>query len=346
MALNIKRPNGTEDVTGKNIRKWHTVERTARDAAAEFGFHEIRIPTFENTELFQRSVGETTDVVQKEMYSVIAKETKFTLRPEGTAGTIRAMLQNGLLNEALPQKAFYILSCFRHERPQAGRLREFHQFGVEMAGSKLPSADADVILLAHTIISQLGIKNVELKINSIGCPKCRAEYHKALKAYFEKTESAGAYLIAEEYVRKIANFAENGRISTPDAYKNAKNGSRLPAFIEKNNARAGYTVCDHQSIFIRDGAHLNPYEKLAILATYTADVSFPSFAAEVQYHACFLTAPARIPVPFLGHSIYDSAIRADMTIDDCELEGPAPFHNLKSHWVRRQEQCHPEYANL
>lgn len=171
-------------------------------------------------------------------------------------------------------------------------------------------------------------------------------HHPALKAYFEKTESAGAYLIAEEYVRKIANFAENGRISTPDAYKNAKKGSRLPAFIEKNNARAGYTVCDHQSIFIRDGAHLNPYEKLAILATYTADVSFPSFAAEVQYHACFLTAPARIPVPFLGHSIYDSAIRADMTIDDCELEGPAPFHNLKSHWVRRQEQCHPEYANL
>ena len=171
-------------------------------------------------------------------------------------------------------------------------------------------------------------------------------HHPALKAYFEKTESAGAYLIAEEYVRKIAHFAENGRISTPDAYKNAKKGSRLPAFIEKNNARAGYTVCDHQSIFIRDGAHLNPYEKLAILATYTADVSFPSFAAEVQYHACFLTAPARIPVPFLGHSIYDSAIRADMTIDDCELEGLAPFHNLKSHWVRRQEQCHPEYANL
>lgn len=189
MALNIKRPNGTEDVTGKNICKWHTVERTAIDIAREFGFHEIRIPTFENTELFQRSVGETTDVVQKEMYSVIAKETKFTLRPEGTAGTIRAMLQNGMLNEALPQKAFYILSCFRHERPQAGRLREFHQFGVEMAGSSLPSADADVILMAHTIISQLGIENVELKINSIGCPKCRAEYHKALKAYFENRKN-------------------------------------------------------------------------------------------------------------------------------------------------------------
>ena len=185
MALNIKRPNGTEDIIPKNIHKWHTVERIARETAAGYCFKEIRIPTFENTELFQRSVGETTDVVQKEMYSVIAKETKFTLRPEGTAGTIRAMMQNGLLNEAMPQKVFYILSCFRHERPQAGRLREFHQFGVEMAGSTLPSADADVIAMANDIINNLGIKNVELKINSIGCPKCRAEYHKALREYFE-----------------------------------------------------------------------------------------------------------------------------------------------------------------
>ena len=185
MALNIKRPNGTEDVTPKNISKWHTVERIVRTAAAGFGFKEIRVPTFENTDLYTRSVGETTDVVQKEMYSVIAKDTKFTLRPEGTAGTIRAMMQNGLLNDAMPQKVFYILSCFRHERPQAGRLREFHQFGVEMAGSALPSADADVIALAYSIINELGLKNIQLKINSIGCPKCRAKYHEALKAYFE-----------------------------------------------------------------------------------------------------------------------------------------------------------------
>ena len=185
MALNIKRPNGTEDVIPKNINKWHTVENIAKDVASMYGFKEIRIPTFENTELFQRSVGETTDVVQKEMYTVIAKETKFTLRPEGTAGTIRAMMQNSLLNEAMPQKVFYILSCFRHERPQAGRLREFHQFGVEMAGSSLRSADADIISMANDIINMLEIKNVELRINSIGCPKCRAEYHKALKAYFE-----------------------------------------------------------------------------------------------------------------------------------------------------------------
>lgn len=189
MALLIKRPNGTEDVTPKNIAKWHTVEHVVKEVASCYGFKEIRIPTFENTELFQRSVGETTDVVQKEMYSVIAKETKFTLRPEGTAGTIRAMLQNGMLNDAMPQKAYYILSCFRHERPQAGRLREFHQFGLEMAGSAKPSADADIISLAYEIIKTLGIKNTELKINSIGCPECRAEYHKALKGFFEDRKS-------------------------------------------------------------------------------------------------------------------------------------------------------------
>ncbi|MDE6426488.1 MAG: histidine--tRNA ligase [Ruminococcus sp.] len=186
MALNIKRPNGTEDVLPQNVHKWHTVEKIARETAENFGFSEIRIPTFENTELFQRSVGETTDVVQKEMYTVMAKETKFTLRPEGTAGTIRAMLQNGLLNEALPQKVFYILSCFRHERPQAGRLREFHQFGLEMAGSSEPAADAEVISLAKHILDRLGLKNIELYINSIGCPECRAKYHQALRSYFEE----------------------------------------------------------------------------------------------------------------------------------------------------------------
>jgi len=126
MAMNIKRPNGTEDVLPKDVHKWLTVEKITRETAESFGFEEIRIPTFENTDLFMRSVGETTDVVQKEMYTVMAKETKFTLRPEGTAGTIRAMLQNGLLNEAMPQRVFYILSCFRHERPQAGRLHDFH----------------------------------------------------------------------------------------------------------------------------------------------------------------------------------------------------------------------------
>ena len=185
MANNIKRPNGTEDVLPKDIHKWYTVEKIARETAESYGFGELRFPTFENTDLFLRSVGETTDVVQKEMYTVKAKETEFTLRPEGTAGAIRAMLQNGMLNEALPQRIFYIISCFRHERPQAGRLREFHQFGLEMAGSPAPSADAEVISLAKNILDRLGLKNIELHINSIGCPTCRAKYHDALRAYFE-----------------------------------------------------------------------------------------------------------------------------------------------------------------
>ncbi len=185
MAINIKRPQGTEDVTPKQIYQWHTVERMIRDVAESYGFRETRIPTFENTDLFLRSVGETTDVVQKEMYTVKAKETEFTLRPEGTAGTIRSMLQNGMLNDALPQKVYYILSCFRHERPQAGRLREFHQFGVEMAGSQGPTSDAEVIALAKDILDRAGLKNIVLNLNSIGCPTCRTEYHKALKAFFE-----------------------------------------------------------------------------------------------------------------------------------------------------------------
>ena len=188
MALKITRPQGTEDITPKNISKWYTVETIARETAQSFGFREIRVPTFESTDLFLRSVGETTDVVQKEMYTVKAKETEFTLRPEGTAGTNRALLQNGMLNDALPQKVFYILSCFRHERPQAGRLREFHQFGLEMAGSASPAADAEVISLAKNLLDRLGLKNIALNINSIGCPKCRSEYHKALRSYFADRE--------------------------------------------------------------------------------------------------------------------------------------------------------------
>ena len=189
MANKFTRPQGTEDVTPKQIYKWHTVEKIARETAEAFGYQEIRVPTFEQTALFQRSVGETTDVVQKEMYTVVARETEFTLRPEGTAGTIRAMLQNGMLNDALPQKAFYILSCFRHERPQAGRLREFHQFGLEMAGSASPAADAEIISLAKQVLDRVVLKGIALNINSIGCPTCRAGYHQALRAYFADREA-------------------------------------------------------------------------------------------------------------------------------------------------------------
>lgn len=193
MSIIAKRPYGTKDVLPSEVFKWLTVERCAAETAECFGFREIRFPTFENTALFKRSVGDTTDVVQKEMYSVTAKSRingndgeEFTLRPEGTAGAARAAIENGLLKDALPQKVYYMISCFRHEKPQAGRLREFHQFGAEMYGSADACADAEVIALAKSLLSRLGLDNVELFINSIGCPKCRAEYHKALKEYFGK----------------------------------------------------------------------------------------------------------------------------------------------------------------
>ena len=196
MELIATKPKGTEDVVPSEAYKWHTVERCAAETAECFGFKEIRFPTFEKTALFKRSVGDTTDVVQKEMYSVTAKSPEngkdpddFTLRPEGTAGAARAAIENGILNDALPQKVYYIISCFRHEKNQKGRLREFHQFGAEMYGSADASADAEVIALAKSLLNRLGLEDVKLFINSIGCPKCRAEYHKALKNYFESRKN-------------------------------------------------------------------------------------------------------------------------------------------------------------
>ena len=185
MDLVVKRPKGTQDITPTEVYKWHTVEKIVSETAEMFGFKEIRMPTFEDTALFVRSVGDTTDVVQKEMYSVTAKgDAQFTLRPEGTAGAIRAMIENGVLNEGFPQKVYYVISCFRHEKPQSGRLREFHQFGCELVGTASPAADADLIALAKNVIDRAGLKNIELHINSIGCPECRAKYHAALKEYF------------------------------------------------------------------------------------------------------------------------------------------------------------------
>ena len=184
----LNRPKGTADILPSKSSEWQKLENFLHDTAGTFGFREIRVPTFEETELFSRGVGETTDVVQKEMYTVIGSKKNLTLRPEGTAGTIRALLENGLLNDALPQRVYYILSCFRHENVQKGRLREFHQFGVEMAGSAHPSADAEVISLAKQILDQLGLKGIALKINSIGCPVCRKKYQEALKHYFSGSQ--------------------------------------------------------------------------------------------------------------------------------------------------------------
>lgn len=185
MALITKAIKGTKDVLPKDVHKNQYIEATALDIASKFGYKEIRTPVFEHTELFQRGVGDTTDVVQKEMYTFDDKGGRsITLRPEGTAGAVRSYLENGLCNEALPQKVCYLISCYRYEKPQAGRLREFHQFGVECFGSSSPLADAEIIALAKSLFDTLGVKDLSLEINSIGCPTCRAEYHKALKEYF------------------------------------------------------------------------------------------------------------------------------------------------------------------
>ena len=185
MALITKAVKGTKDVLPGEVYKNQYIESTALDVAGRFGFKEIRTPVFEHTELFQRGVGDTTDVVQKEMYTFDDKGGRsITLRPEGTAGAARSFLENGLCNETLPQKVCYLTSCYRYEKPQAGRLREFHQFGVECFGAQSPLADAEIISLADTLFKELGVKDLSLEINSIGCPTCRAEYHKALREYF------------------------------------------------------------------------------------------------------------------------------------------------------------------
>lgn len=187
MALVTKAIKGTQDTLPNDSYKVQFIEQTVLDIARGYGFKEIRTPVFEHTELFQRGVGDTTDVVQKEMYTFNDKgERSITLRPEGTAGVIRAFLEHGLFNEPLPQKMCYLTSCYRYEKPQAGRLREFHQFGVECVGTASPAADAEVISIAKDIFDFLEVRNINLEINSIGCPQCRKEYHKALKAYFEK----------------------------------------------------------------------------------------------------------------------------------------------------------------
>lgn len=176
---------GTADVLPQDSYKWQFVEKKMLDTAGLFGFQEIRVPVFEYTEVFTKNVGETTDVVQKEMYTFIDKgDRSITLRPEFTAGVVRSVIEHGLINGALPVKACYVGGCYRYEKPQAGRMREFHQFGAEMFGAKDPSADAEMILLAHSVLKNLGIKNLSLEINSIGCPECRAKYHAALKEYF------------------------------------------------------------------------------------------------------------------------------------------------------------------
>ena len=181
----IQIPKGCEDVLPSQAYLWQYLEAKARETAGAYAFKEIRTPVFEHTELFSRGVGDTTDIVNKEMYTFLDKGGRsVTLRPEGTAGVARAFIEHGLAGGVLPFKAYYLISAFRYERPQAGRLREFHQFGCELYGAAGATADAEVISLADAFLKNLGLRKVELRINSIGCKTCRARYHEALRQYF------------------------------------------------------------------------------------------------------------------------------------------------------------------
>ena len=179
-------PKGTEDLLPQDSYKWQYLEGKFKRICDSFGYREIRVPTFEHTELFERGVGDTTDVVQKQMYTFNDKGNRsVTLRPEGTASVARAFLQHNLYAEALPFKAFYNVPCFRYENKQKGRLREFHQFGIEAFGAQSATMDAEVISLAITFLRSVGLDDLSVNINSIGCPECRKAYSDALKAFLK-----------------------------------------------------------------------------------------------------------------------------------------------------------------
>lgn len=185
--MDIRKPKGTQDVLPKDIEKWYHVENVFKNVCFDFGYGEIRTPDFEFTELFKRGVGDTTDIVQKEMFTFETKSKEsITLKPEGTAPVVRAYIENKLYAEPQPSKFFYITPCFRYEKPQAGRLRAFHQFGIEIFGTESSSADAEVISLAVEFFRRLGIDDkIELRINSVGTIESRKEYNELLRAFLK-----------------------------------------------------------------------------------------------------------------------------------------------------------------
>jgi len=179
-------PKGTRDILPSDVHKWHYIEKITAEICKNFGYKEIRTPVFEHTELFKRGVGDTTDIVQKEMYTFEDKGGRsITLRPEGTAGTVRSYIEHGMASLAHPVKLYYYVSAYRYEKMQKGRLREHHQFGVEAFGSPGPDIDVEIISILSLLFSKLGIKNVELNINSIGCPKCRKPFVEKFKEYLK-----------------------------------------------------------------------------------------------------------------------------------------------------------------
>ncbi len=181
MAKIIKVQKGTKDILPQEVGQWHRLEKNALEIFTRYGYKEIRTPIFEATELFARGVGDTTDIVNKEMYTFEKSDRSITLRPENTAGVVRSFIENGMARLSAPVKLWYKGPMFRYERPQAGRQRQFHQVGVEMFGIKEPTADAEAIMLAVDYLNSLGLNDLEVEINSLGCPKCREEYKNKIK---------------------------------------------------------------------------------------------------------------------------------------------------------------------
>ncbi|MVO99632.1 histidine--tRNA ligase [Paenibacillus lutrae] len=182
--MSIQKPKGTQDILPGAVEKWQFLENTARELCTRYRYREIRTPVFENTELFSRGVGETTDIVEKEMYTFFDKgDRSMSLRPEGTAGIVRAYVENKIYGEPDVSKLFYTGPMFRYEQPQAGRYRQFHQFGVEALGSEDPSLDAEVIALGYTFYKEIGLKDVTVEINSVGTPEVRANYKQRLQDF-------------------------------------------------------------------------------------------------------------------------------------------------------------------
>lgn len=182
----ISAPKGTKDLLPDQVYKWHYVENKFSDICKRYGFKEIRTPMFEHTEVFARGIGDTTDVVQKEMYTFNDHAGRsITLKPEGTSGAVRAFIEHKQYAEVQPTKYYYNTDCFRYEKPQAGRLRHFHQFGIEVFGTSNMLADAEVIYLGYDFLTELGITEIQLRINSVGCPDCRRKYRDALKEFLK-----------------------------------------------------------------------------------------------------------------------------------------------------------------
>lgn len=223
--MEIQSPKGTRDMLPKESHLWQWIEQIMREEAALAGYREIRTPVFEYTELFERGVGDTTDIVQKEMYTFLDKgERSITLKPEGTAGAVRALVEHKLYAEPLPVKMYYLNNpIFRYENPQHGRLREHHQFGMECFGVKGPTADAEVILTVLKILGRLGMKDLAVKINSIGCPVCRPNYQKALKDYLGDNLSSLCAQCQERFNRNPLRILDCKEKKCQDITKDAPN---------------------------------------------------------------------------------------------------------------------------